>query len=171
MGGFDQLFDSEHDAAIVTGAGNGIGRAIALGLVAQGVRTVFADVNARTLDAAVKSAADPGLASAWDGDLAQKPECDRLLADARKRFGLITLFVHSASPPRHERDHVLAVTDETWERMRSVNLDAGFRLGREVSKGLIAAGSPGSRGVISSNLNLDRMATPLKVFWPCTATL
>src|SRR6476646_9746829 len=34
-----------------------------------------------------------------------------------------------------------------------------------------SAGSPGSRGVTSSNLNLDRIATPLKVFWPCTATL
>jgi 3-oxoacyl-[acyl-carrier protein] reductase len=144
MSGFDNLFDAEHDAAVVTGAGNGIGRAIALALVAQRVRTVFADVNEQPLDAAVKSAADPSLAFAWTGDLAQKSECDRLLGDARKRLGLITLLVHSASPPRHERDHVLSVTDETWERMRSVNLDAGFRLGREVSKSLIAAGSPGS---------------------------
>ncbi len=144
MSGFDRLFDPERDAAIVTGAGNGIGRAIALGLVAQGVRTVFADVNAQTLEAAVKSAAEPGLALAWTGDLAQKAECDRLLADARKKNGLVTLFVHSASPPRHERDHALAVTDETWERMRSVNLDAGFRLGREISTALIAAKSPGS---------------------------
>lgn len=144
MSGFDRLFDPERDAAIVTGAGNGIGRAIALGLVAQGVRTVFADVNAQTLEAAVKSAAEPGLALAWAGDLAQKAECDRLLADARKNNGLVTLFVHSASPPRHERDHALAVTDETWERMRAVNLDAGFRLGREISTALIAAKSPGS---------------------------
>jgi NAD(P)-dependent dehydrogenase (short-subunit alcohol dehydrogenase family) len=139
MSGFDNLFDPEHDAAIVTGAGNGIGRAIALGLVAQGVRTVFADVNEKTLEAAIKSASDPRLALAWAGDLAQKPECDRLLSEARKRLGLVTLFVHSASPPRHESDHLLAVTDETWERMRSVNLDAGFRLGREVAKDLIAA--------------------------------
>jgi len=144
MSGFDKLFDADHDAAIVTGAGNGIGRAIALGLVAQGVRTVFADVNEKTVDAAVKSSSAPTLAIAWTGDLAQKSECDRLLADARKRLGLVTLFVHSASPPRHEHDHLLAVTDETWERMRSVNLDAGFRLGREISKDLVAAGSPGS---------------------------
>ena len=74
MPGFDRLFDPQKDAAVVTGAGNGIGRAIALALVAQGVRTVFADVNA-----AVNSASDPSLAHAWTGDLAQKPECDRLL--------------------------------------------------------------------------------------------
>src|SRR4051812_33272796 len=124
MTGFNNLFDPQHDAAIVTGAGNGIGRAIALGLVAQGVRTVFADIKAETVEAAVKSSADPALAFAWTGDLAKKSECDRLLDDARKRNGLVTLLVHSASPPRHERDHALAVTDETWEQMRSVNLDA-----------------------------------------------
>ncbi len=144
MDGFGSLFDSEHDAALVTGAGNGIGRAIALALVAQGVRTVFADFNAATVHAAVETAAAPKLATAWVGDLAQKSECDRLLADARKQNGLVTRFVHSASPPRHERDNLLTVTDETWERMRSVNLDAAFRLGRDVSKALIGAKAPGS---------------------------
>ena len=144
MPGFDQLFDPANDAAVVTGAGNGIGRAIALALVAQGVRTVFADTNAETVRAAAGSASDPSLATAWTGDLAQKSECDRLLADARAKNGLITRFVHSASPPRHERDHMMAVTDETWERMRSVNVDAGFRLGREISRALIDAKSPGA---------------------------
>ena len=144
MAGFDPLFDPAHDTAIVTGAGNGVGRAIALALVAQGVRTVFADSNADTVKAAVQATADATLASAWVGDLAQKAECDRLLSDARERNGLVTRFVHSASPPRQEKDHLMAVADETWERMRSVNLDAGFRLGREISKALIDAKSPGS---------------------------
>ncbi len=144
MQGFDPLFDREKDAAVVTGAGNGIGRAIALALVAQGVRTVFADRNAETVASAAQAAANPALAFAWTGDLALKPECDRLLAEARNRVGLVTRFVHSASPPRNESDHLLDVTDETWERMRSVNLDAGFRLGRDLSKALIDARRPGS---------------------------
>ena len=37
-------FDPAREAALVTGAGNGIGRAIALALVGEGVRTVFADL-------------------------------------------------------------------------------------------------------------------------------
>ena len=42
---FDAPFDPAREAALVTGAGNGIGRAIAQALVGEGVRTVFADVN------------------------------------------------------------------------------------------------------------------------------
>ena len=140
---FDQPFEPGA-TALVTGAGNGIGRAIAQALVAEGVRTVFADIKADTVEAAVKSSANPELASAWVGDLAEKSECERLLADARKALGLITHFVHSAAPPRREADHALAVTDETWTRMRAVNVDAGFHLGREISKSLIAAKAPGS---------------------------
>ena len=147
---FDQAFDRQHDAALVTGAGNGIGRAIALALAGEGVRTVFADINADKAGAAADAAGDPALAFAWAGDLAERAECDRLLADARKRLGLITLFVHSASPPRREQDHLLAVSDETWERMRAVNLDAGFHLGREIAKSLIAAKSPGSMLYLTS---------------------
>lgn len=147
---FDQPFDRNRDAAVVTGAGNGIGRAIALALVAEGVRTLFVDNNADTVGAAVNSAANPALALSWVGDLAARAECDRLLADARKQLGLVTLFVHSASPPRREEDHLLAVGDATWERMRAVNLDAGFHLGREIARSLIAAKSRGSMLYLTS---------------------
>ena len=54
----------------MTGAGNGIGRAIAQALVGEGVRTVFADINAETVAAAVKTSPRPDLAFAFVGDLA-----------------------------------------------------------------------------------------------------
>ena len=140
---FDHPFESG-DTALVTGAGNGIGRAIALALVGEGVRTVFADIKAETVESAIKVAANPQLAIPWVGDLAERSECDRLLTDAQGSLGLITHFVHSAAPPRREADHALAVSDETWTRMRAVNLDAGFHLGRELAKSLISAKRPGS---------------------------
>jgi 3-oxoacyl-[acyl-carrier protein] reductase len=137
-------FDTLREAALVTGAGNGIGRAIALGLVGEGVRTVFADVNAETVAAAVKTSARPELAFAFVGDLADSAVRERLLAEAQAAVGLVTHFVHAASPPRREADHALAVSTETWERMRAVNVDAGFHLARELAKKLIAAKTPGS---------------------------
>jgi 3-oxoacyl-[acyl-carrier protein] reductase len=143
-------FDPGHDAALVTGAGNGIGRAIAQALVAEGVRTVFADISEEKLAAAVADADRPELAVAWVGDLSSRAGCDALLAHARSTFGCVTRFVHSAAPPRRETDHALAVTDDTWERMRAVNVDAGFHLARELARALIAAGSPGSFLMLTS---------------------
>ena len=46
-------FDPAREAALVTGAGNGIGRAIAQALVGEGLRTVFADISADRLTAAI----------------------------------------------------------------------------------------------------------------------
>jgi 3-oxoacyl-[acyl-carrier protein] reductase len=128
----------------VTGAGNGIGRAIALALVGEGVKTVFADVNEERVAAAIKTAPRPELAVPFVGDLAKPDTRDALLAQAEAKIGRITHFVHSASPPRREADHIFAVSDETWRQMHAVNIDAGFHLARELAKKLIAAKAPGS---------------------------
>ncbi|TPQ34182.1 NAD(P)-dependent oxidoreductase [Bradyrhizobium guangdongense] len=137
-------FDPLRDTALVTGAGNGIGRAIALALVGEGVRTMFADVSEERVAAAVKAAARPELAVPWVGDLARLEACDALLGAAHATLGQVTHFVHSASPPRREADHALAVDRKTWQEMHAVNLDAGFHLSREIAKRLIAAKQPGS---------------------------
>ncbi len=139
-----QPFDPEREAAMVTGAGNGIGRAIALALVGEGVKTVFADISKERVDAAIKAAARPELAVPFVGDLGQPAACDALLAHAEAKVGRVTHFVHSASPPRREADHILAVSDETWRQMHAVNIDAGFHLARELSRKLIAAKTAGS---------------------------
>src|ERR1700760_87180 len=91
-------FDPARETALVTGAGNGIGRAIAQALVGEGVRTVFADVNRETVTAAISASPRPDLATSFVGDLAERATCDALLAAAQSAVGQVTLFVHSASP-------------------------------------------------------------------------
>src|SRR5258705_8019696 len=146
----DHPFDPAREAALVTGAGNGIGRAIAQALVGEGVRTVFADVREDTVSAAAKTSPRPELAVPWVGDLAGRAACDALLADAEAALGRVTHFVHSASPPRREADHAMAVSSESWAQMHAVNLDAGFHLARELARKLIAAKEPGSFLLLSS---------------------
>ena len=147
---FSAPFAPEREAALVTGAGNGIGRAIAQALVHEGVRTVFADVREDTVQAAVASTSRPDLAIPWVGDLAQAKDREALLAFAQDQLGQVTHFVHSASPPRREVDHVLAVEDATWNQMRAVNIDAAFHLCRSLSKTLIQASQPGSFLILTS---------------------
>src|SRR5919112_336035 len=105
---FNNPFDPAREAALVTGAGNGIGRAIAQALVGEGVPTVFADVSKERVTAAVEAAARPELALPWVGDLASAAARDALLKHAQSALGRVTHFVHSASPPRRESDHVMA---------------------------------------------------------------
>src|ERR1700740_1522839 len=93
----DNPFDPVREASLVTGAGNGIGRAIARALVGEGVRTVFADVSAERVTAAIATSPRPELAVPFAGDLGRREACDALLGEARKSLGQITHFVHSAS--------------------------------------------------------------------------
>jgi 3-oxoacyl-[acyl-carrier protein] reductase len=137
-------FDPVRETALITGAGNGIGRAIAQALVGEGVRTVFADISAERVAEAVKSSPRPELAVPWTGDLAERAGCDALLAHSQATLRQVTHFVHSASPPRREADHAFDVSDETWRQMHAVNLEAGFHLARELARKLIAAKAPGS---------------------------
>ena len=121
----DNPFDPAREAALVTGAGNGIGCAIAQALVGEGVRTVFADVNRDTVTAAVKASSRPDLPVPFVGDLSSRDACDALLAAAQSAVGRVTHFVHSASPPRREADHAFAVSGERGSRcVRSTSTPA-----------------------------------------------
>jgi len=90
---FSNPFSPERDAALVTGAGNGIGRAIAQALVGEGVRTLFADIREDAVKDAIAASARPDLGWPWVGDLAEASACDALLQHAQSTLGLVTHFV------------------------------------------------------------------------------
>ncbi len=147
---FDAPFDPANEAALVTGAGNGIGRAIAQALVGEGVKTVFADISEERLMAAIAASPRPDLAVPWVGDLADPTAREALLFEAGAALGLVTHFVHSASPPRREADHLFTVDQQIWHKMHAVNVDAGFHLSRQLARELITAKRPGSFLLLTS---------------------
>jgi NAD(P)-dependent dehydrogenase (short-subunit alcohol dehydrogenase family) len=106
----------EGDTALVTGAGNGIGKGMAEALEAEGARVMRADV---------------------EFDLTKKENAERLAEEAIKRLGRVSIFVHCASPRRHESQTVLGATYEQWREMLSINLDAAFIIGQALAKHMI----------------------------------
>jgi len=106
----------EGDTALVTGAGNGIGKGMAEALEAEGARVMRADV---------------------EFDLSKKENAERLAEEAIKRLGKVSIFVHCASPKRQESQTVLGATYEDWRAMLSINLDAAFVISQALSKHMI----------------------------------
>ena len=117
-------FDPTREAALVTGAGNGIGRAIAQALVGEGVRTVFADVNRETVTAAAKASARPELAAVWVGDLADPAAREALLAEAQSAVGRVTHLVHHARRRGVKPIMPWPLATERWAQMHAVDLKA-----------------------------------------------
>jgi 3-oxoacyl-[acyl-carrier protein] reductase len=102
----------EGDTALVTGAGRGIGRAIADALEQEGATVFRADVA--------------------EGDLSKHQDAQKLAQSAIRRLGKVSIFVHAASPQRQETQTALQVSYEQWRNMLSVNLDAAFILGQSL---------------------------------------
>ncbi len=123
------------DTALITGAASGIGRGIALALAREGARVVLSDIDAVGGGrVAEKLVAEGASAYFMHTDLSTSDGAEKLLHDAIKQLGQLSILVHSASPKREEHQTADAVTDEQWSLMTSVNLTAGFKLGRAAAQ-------------------------------------
>ncbi|WP_244231691.1 SDR family NAD(P)-dependent oxidoreductase [Rathayibacter sp. VKM Ac-2804] len=121
----------------MSGSTQGIGRAIALALLREGVEVV---VNGRTeagVGAAVESlgAQVPGaVVSGLAADFADAESVDRLL----ERLGRVDVLVNNVG--LFEVAPFAAITDEQWLRFFTVNVMSGVRLSRHVLDSMIEAG-------------------------------
>ncbi|MEP2815211.1 MAG: SDR family oxidoreductase [Alphaproteobacteria bacterium] len=127
-------------AALVTGSGKNIGRACVLALAKDGFNVVINGSSDRascgaTADAARALGADALVIMADVGD---KTACDAMAAEAIGHFGGIDVLINNAAiRPSHS---FLDITDETWERVLDVNMNAAFRLARACLPGMVDRG-------------------------------
>ncbi len=134
------LFKGE--TALVTGAASSIGRAIARAIAREGAEVILIDVdpvrNAETLSAITAAG---GRARMMAADLSNASSPKAIIAATSDTP--IHMFIHSACPPRHERDHAKTVDEVTWDAMINTNVRSGFFLGRDLA---LAMQSRGIRG-------------------------
>ena len=121
-------------AALVTGAGKRIGRAIALALAEEGYDVAVHYGSSKDDAAAVVAAieAKGRRAVALAADLAREAETQKLIGTAAKALGPLTCLVNNAS--RFERDEALTVTRASWDAHLETNLRAPFVLMQEFAR-------------------------------------
>src|SRR5690348_16681293 len=111
--------------ALVTGAGSGIGEAIALAMGAAGARLVCVDINVGAAVRTAKSVGDNAAGLACD--VTDRPSCDALAATVGRDFGAVSVLVNNAGIIR--RGKVTdANTRRDWDDTLAVNLDGPYNM-------------------------------------------
>jgi NAD(P)-dependent dehydrogenase (short-subunit alcohol dehydrogenase family) len=91
------LFDIRGRVAVVTGAGSGLGAAMAMGYAQVGVKVIAADINEAGLAATVATIADQGGAvTAVPLDVTSREQCFALAERVRRDYGRVDILVNSA---------------------------------------------------------------------------
>lgn len=112
--------------ALITGAGSGIGRGIALRFAAEGARLALTDLDGEKVQ---QTATQIAGSVALQADVRQRMDHERVLARALETFGRIDILVNNAGTST--LSPYLDLGDDIWERVLDTNLQ-GVHLGTQV---------------------------------------
>lgn len=111
--------------AVVTGAGQGLGRAIAIRYAAEGARVAVVDINADTAHAVAEEiTAAGGTAAAIACDVSDRAAVDDTAARAAADLGPINVLVSNAGLTRPAM--LWKMTDEQWSTVLNIHLNGAF---------------------------------------------
>ncbi len=123
--------------AIVTGAGQGIGRGVAKRLAQEGARVVIAEFNAANAeDAAKEIIAAGGESLAYPIDLGDVDQIPKMITDVVAHFGRIDILINNAGV--NKTQYMLDVKPEDWDRVQRINQKGLFFCLQAVARQMIA---------------------------------
>lgn len=128
--------------ALVTGAAQGMGRAIAIRLASEGARIVAADINGRLAEQTSIDIRELGYeAISVEADIGDIEDIDRVVAEALDAFGRIDILVNNAGVTRHA--DIMDLTVEDWDRIHRVNARGAFFCLQRAAREMIDGGRGG----------------------------
>ena len=121
----------ENKTSIITGAAQGLGKAIALAFAAEGANVVIADIDLEKADSVLEQIkANKGNGIAVKVDVSCGEGIDTLIDRTIKEFGRIDIVVNNAGIcPRTDFEEI---TEQEWDKVIAINLKSVFLLSQKV---------------------------------------
>ncbi len=137
--------------AVITGAGSGIGRALATHLAHTGCAVVINDINTSRCNDVARTLSKHGLrAAACPGDASDIAVIGQMIQVALERFGRLDLAIANAGLTPFE--DFFAITPDTFSRIMQVNLHGTFFLAQAAADAMQTSGRGGRILLMSSVL-------------------
>jgi len=128
-----EYFRLDSRTAIVTGSGQGIGRAIALTLAQAGAHVVINDINRPAAEKTAADAASCGVKSAvFTADIADPGAVGQMISDVAEQFSTVDILVNNAGITKD--GFIMRMTDEQWDAVLNINLKGAFNCIRAVAR-------------------------------------
>ena len=129
--------DLTGQVVLVTGAGQGIGKACALAMAKAGADVAAVDINGESVKETAAAVAGLGRRSlALRADLGSVAEIDRMVGETIGAFGRIDTLVNNAGVTR--RADIMDLTEDDWDRIYRVNAKGVFFCLQRVARDMIA---------------------------------
>jgi NAD(P)-dependent dehydrogenase (short-subunit alcohol dehydrogenase family) len=130
----------EGKVAVITGAGSGIGRAMAVRFAAEGASVVAADSNAQRLDEVAELIMNAaGIVVSAQGNIASQATAEGLIDLAIETYGGVDILCNNAGVMDYMQG-VGELSDDVWRHVLSVNLDGPMFASRRVIPHMLARG-------------------------------
>lgn len=141
---FKNMFDLKGKTAVITGASGALGRAVSLGLAANGVHIVACSVEEEALEELAKEIRDATGQKALPlfCDVTDTDSVDRMVAAAVEEFGKIDILFNGAGIAHRERLVEMEVDD--WQKVMDVNVKGTLIACRAVAREMIKRGEGGN---------------------------
>jgi len=116
--------------AIVTGAGQGIGKGIALALAKEGAKVVVSDISEKRNDVVKEIQNSGGEAIAVKADVSNSEETGEMAKATIEKFGKIDILVNNAGI--YPLKPLIEMTEEDWDKVLNINLKGTFNCTKAV---------------------------------------
>ena len=128
----------ENKVALVSGAGRGIGRAIALKLADAGAKVVCVSKNPASCGKVAEDIVSKGgIAEAFAADVSKPAEIKELCANVIKKYTCVDVLVNNAGITKDNL--FMRMTDDEWDDVIATNLSSCFHMTRGLIRGMVSA--------------------------------